>query len=124
MKRFLILSFFLTFLSSAFSAQKTLQFSQVKLVTGTSQTVPAGHVWKIENIGSGMATMQSPGTTVTPAILVNGNKIYFSAAKTSNSSDFLVTASSFFPIWLPAGTTLAASNQINFISVVEYAEVP
>ena len=104
-------------------AQKSLRFNQVKLVS-TAETVPAGKVWKIENIGSSLYAPVTTGLSSTPAIIINGNPIYLFVVRTSNSSNYLGTPAVFFPIWLPAATTLAASNNINFISVIEFIETP
>lgn len=52
------------------SAQGTLQFNQVKLVT-TQETVPAGKVWKVESAMLGL----SQGIRVSPWFNVNGDTI-------------------------------------------------
>lgn len=105
---------------SGLAAQKNLVFSQALLVSA-SQTVPAGRVWKIENVGSSYSNPQTMGTTTTPAMLINGTRIYIPVARTTQSTQNVTTAV-FFPIWLPAGTTVAASNGVNWISVLEFIE--
>ena len=108
--------------AATLTAQKKLTFKQVKLVT-ISESVPAGHVWKVEAVGTNNAVPPSDASsTTTPAILVNGTRAFVGTVRSTQSGDFLVTGSVFFPIWLPAGTTLAVSNTINFISVIEYLE--
>ncbi|HRS53713.1 MAG TPA: hypothetical protein P5250_03315 [Bacteroidales bacterium] len=124
-KTFLTCLFLLIIFNSiVIKAQKTLEFNQVKLITSTTETVPTGKVWKIENIGSAIHTAPITSSSATPAIVVNGTTIYLFIARTTNTSDYYVTPAPFFPIWLPAGTTLATSNNINFISVIEFNEIP
>lgn len=126
---------------------QTLQFSDVKLVT-SAQTVPAGKVWKITNmlpnsrLSSSAATNNAVSTnnfqTATAsseqAILVNDETIFLA---TSNSSMRQVAGGStpngmsigsnatsgsaqISPIWLPAGTTLAAGTGVYALSVIEF----
>lgn len=109
-------------IANGICAQKNLVFKQVKLVT-TSQNVPTGHVWKVENVGTSNAVPSSSmSATDTPAILINGSRTFIAHARTTQTGTNLCTGSVFFPIWLPAGTSLAVSNTINFISVIEFIE--
>jgi len=116
----IILLFF--FMNDFTSAQKTLEFNQVKLIT-TQETVPVGKVWKIENIGSPVYYYVSTGSNSTPSIKINGNHIYLVKIRTTQNQSYFGTQSYFFPIWLPANTSLAAGNNINFISVIEFNEI-
>jgi len=121
---------------SAFG-QGNLQFNQVRLIS-TSQTVPAGKVWKVEsalisNILTPAAT-QSHMNTNGAYMLVNGNSIAVSGtyaswgtpAVTWNASGTMTTSGGLttFPLWLPAGTTLAASTNVTYLSVMEFNITP
>ena len=53
------------------SAQNNLQFSQVKLVGSTAETVPAGKVWKIE---SAPLTVKN-GIRVPPSFIIGTDTI-------------------------------------------------
>jgi hypothetical protein len=132
-------------LNSAFS--QTLSFSQVLLVT-SSQTVPAGHVWKIENIlptdRLAVANTLWDGITLVDGvsnfdkvIVVNSQNIIVhstssttsvqdqttsntSSIRSSNAGYGLASGILDGPIWLPAGTTLAAGTGVYAVSVLEF----
>ena len=125
-------------------AQGNLQFSQVKLVS-TSETVPAGKVWKLQNFLPNVSlftditrNQQNPtsGGIRNFIILVNGISIYLQTTVTREvgrsdsywSQDGYATAASSSilnePIWLSSGTTLAASTNVQFVSVIEFNIVP
>ena len=108
-------------------AQGNLQFNQVLLVTST-QTVPSGKVWKVENA---IAThlLASCSTDPLHSIVVNG----FSATITQGGQVGFdgycfgwrgLASVTEFPLWLPAGTTLAAGSNVNALSVIEFNIVP
>lgn len=148
----LLLALFLSFsfMPSA-SAQSTLQFSNILLVT-TVQTVPSGKVWKIENIlpSARLADANTlwDGTTLVDGItnldkiiVVNAQNVivHSSSATTSVQEQYTSTTSAIRssnsgygfangilsgPIWLPSGTTLAASTGVYAVSVVEFAVAP
>lgn len=123
-------SLFLVF-SSLLYSQGNLQFNQVKLVT-TSQTVPSGKIWKVEsaqyNGGATFAVNTAGPVPVvgTMAITVNGAVIYLNTVYTSGSYVYPTVLSNglSFPMWLPAGTTLAASTNTAFVNVIEFNVVP
>ena len=110
-----------------------LRFNTVLLVSSLD-TVPTGKIWKIESVMHS-SDLNAIGTNlawsaVSSAIKVNGNivymnrntsgsaRIYYSSYVDPNAtSDMNLTA---LPIWLPAGTTLAAYSNINYISVIEF----
>ena len=125
-------------------AQGNLQFSQVKLVS-TSETVPAGKVWKLQNFLPNVSlftditrNQQNPtsGGIRNFIILVNGISIYLQTTVTREvgrsdsywSQDGYATAASSSilnePIWLSSGTTLAASTNVQFVSIIEFNVVP
>jgi len=104
-------------------AQGTLQFNQVKLVSASTEAVPAGKVWKVVNVyvsqiqrfqaSSGSGTCL--GGQVCNGVSTRWNS--FSTANCPSSGDFqnnaqmrVDGANTFFnvgsPLWLPAGTTL------------------
>lgn len=136
----LLAGLFLT--GSGVLAQGTLQFNQVKLVSATSETVPTGKVWKVENVaGSRVLQYQISSTSTSDfnpadqAILINGNAVTVTQAvatgagsgtgNTSWRASYTYAASpTDFPLWLPAGTTLAASTNVTYISVIEFNIVP
>ncbi len=125
-------------------AQGNLQFSQVKLVSAT-ETVPVGKVWKLQNFLPNVSlftditrNQQNPtsGGIRNFIILVNGISIYLQTTVTREvgrsdsywSQDGYATAASSSilnePIWLSSGTTLAASTNVQFVSVIEFNIVP
>ncbi len=100
-------------------AQNTLQFNQSKLITTSEETVPSGKVWKVVGIFTDQTSFGNHSTTNTPAILVNGVKNYYVVPYPIGSGTFCI-APTGFPFWLPAGTTLAASNKTRFVNVIEF----
>jgi hypothetical protein len=117
----------LLFYSISSFAQGNLEFNQVKLVGSTTETVPAGKIWKIESALSSSSLSISTGTTstqnVTTNIVINGtNVVVKSSWGSSYASSALETTD--LPIWLPAGTTLQAGNNVFRISVIEFNIVP
>ncbi len=111
---------------SNLSAQFTLQYNRTLLVN-SSQTVPSGKVWKVESalISSslGISVGTSSAQSNTSAILINGGSVFFASTWGSSSATSAVTLTTF-PIWLPAGTTLAPSTNVSNISVIEFNENP
>jgi hypothetical protein len=112
---------------------QTLQFSQVMLVS-SSETVPAGKVWKLEGVNYSASlpntakTTSSSITTVNfdATISLNGQSVpalsMRSRAVSSSSSNLIWEKS--WPIWIPAGTTLAPGTNVLSISVIEFTVVP
>jgi hypothetical protein len=134
-------------------AQGNLQLNQVKLVT-TVETVPVGKVWKIESALTGEERYPTSGTTLASNsrfILVNGTSICVHeehvattgvgfngccgggfwmsnvgmAVNSTTPVLVQVTAQpTKLPLWLPAGTTLAAGTKVSAISVLEFNIIP
>lgn len=125
-------------------AQGNLQFSQVKLVS-TTETVPVGKVWKLQNFLPNVSLFTDiTRNQINPTsggirnfiILVNGISIYLQTTVTREvgrsdsywSQDGYATAASSSilnePIWLSSGTTLAASTNVQFVSVIEFNVIP
>jgi hypothetical protein len=95
---------------------QTLQFSQVLLIS-TVQTVPANKVWKVEAVIPDGPTMFN-SNSLACRITINNHT-------TAISSYSGVAMYSFNqPLWLPAGTTLAAGTFTYRISVIEFTVVP
>jgi hypothetical protein len=117
----------LLFYSISSFAQGNLEFNQVKLVGSTTETVPAGKIWKIESALSSSSLSISTGTTstqnVTTNIVINGTNV---VVKSSWGSSYASSAieTTDLPIWLPAGTTLQSGNNVFRISVIEFNIVP
>jgi len=125
-------------------AQGNLQFNQVKLVSMV-ETVPVGKVWKLENYlpSSQLAidlnrqpNQASAGGTKNFVVLVNGAQVFLQTTITREigrndgywSQDGYATAADYrifdAPIWLPAGTSLAASTNVMSLSVIEFNILP
>ena len=111
----------------------------------TVETVPAGRVWKLENYlpSSQFAidlnrqpNQASAGGTKNFIVLVNGTQVYLQTTITREvgrndgywSQDGYAAAADYrifdAPIWLPAGTSLAASTNVMSLSVVEFNVLP
>jgi hypothetical protein len=113
---------------------QTLSFSQVMLVSSV-QTVPQGKVWKVENILPAVRptiTNFSGQSAVDFTLIINGLNVFYLSSESRGylGSSFTtgITAVSAgigaSPIWLPAGTTLAAGNNLHGISVIEFNVLP
>lgn len=125
---------------------QTLEFSQVILVDANVQTVPAGKVWKVEKAVSnqGIVKISTSGTSTASSstywnYAVNGNSVPITRIDATNAANNVPTSSSSssntnsvylnidqsaFPVWLPAGTTLAAGQDLFYLSVIEFTVVP
>ena len=109
---------------------QTLAFSQVKTVTQV-ETVPANKVWKL-NYSSILAGVVSSGSgsgtySNSDAYIVLNNQSV--AVRSSRSGGGYYHAAGFvwesaWPLWLQAGTSLAAGTGVNAISVIEFTIVP
>jgi hypothetical protein len=139
----LLLRYFLSLLliliiSEAASAQgKTLAFNQVLLITTSQQTVPAGRVWKIESC-MGLPTTSSGQSYMSLSfpsrhnIVINGTNIGVASETSVAAGGSTYSGGDYYkvwamnencttmPIWLPAGTTLAAGTNVSYISVIEF----
>ncbi len=128
MKTLLVL---LAFALGGLAWGQTLQFSQVLLVSSNTQTVPAGKVWKVENILASSSLVASGNQTVNFSISVDNSQVFVAGANSqvnvynqgvqsmSSTSNQLVQ-----PIWLPAGSTLAAGQNVFRVSVIEFNVLP
>ena len=127
MRTLLLFAFVVSLFSLVKTSQaQTLQFSQVLLVT-SSQTVPANKVWKVESYTPSSVYGVHQGSPQTHAILVNSlSRIVGMVAGGSSGYNYAHSAYSFnsFPMWLPAGTTLAVSTGVSQLSVIEFTVVP
>jgi hypothetical protein len=142
MRNLFLIAFF--FLMGTLKTQGNLQFNQVKLVSA-QETVPVGKIWKLENYLptvslaidlNRLPNQATAGGTRNFVILVNSvpiylqtnisrevgrNDAYWNQQGYAAVSDFKILDA---PIWFPAGTTLAASTNVGFISVMEFNVVP
>ena len=127
MRTFLIIALWFSLVSINKTVQaQTLQFSQVLLVT-SSQTVPANKVWKVESYTPSSVYGPHNGIPQTHSISVNNlNRIVGMVAGWNTNNGYTNDAYSFnsFPMWLPAGTTLALSTGVSQLSVIEFTVVP
>ena len=118
---FLLRIVLLSFIVSEANGQGDLQYNRVLLVS-SPQTVPPGCVWKVESVGQSSGDVQNVNISGM-RIVVNGNDIFLtdrSGTPTSNNAFF----PSMMPMWLPAGTTLAAGTGASWISVIEFIIEP
>lgn len=109
------------FISNSLQSQ-TLQFSQVLLIS-TVQTVPANKVWKVEAVipdGPTLFNQYNWGTQGSCRITINNHTTAISGWQASGT----ILYSFNQPLWLPAGTTLAAGSNTFRISVIEFTVVP
>jgi hypothetical protein len=115
------------------NGQGNLQFNQVKLVT-TSETVPVGKVWKIENILPGVrpTTTSWGNATLDFTIIINNQTVYYLSSESKGSlfgngqtgiSSISVGIGNS-PIWLPAGSILSAGTNVLSVNVLEFNLVP
>jgi len=114
-------------------AAQSLAFSQVKTVSQV-ETVPANKVWKLNGcfynaLLSGIVSSGSGSGTYSNSdayILVNNQSV---AVRSSRSGGGYYHAAGFvwemsWPMWLQAGSTLAASTGVLSVSVLEFTIVP
>ncbi len=114
-------------------AAQSLAFSQVKTVSQV-ETVPANKVWKLNGcfynaLLSGIVSSGSGSGTYSNSdayILVNNQSV---AVRSSRSGGGYYHAAGFvwemsWPMWLQAGSTLAASTGVLSVSVLEFTVVP
>lgn len=116
--------------------QHNLAFTQVLLVTSTEDTVPAGHVWKINSFlpSNDIVPTNNPGsgnshTTVSFCIKVGGTTVYVGGSYSAWTYGSAIGSSGSTgcgtmltdPLWLPEGTRLAAFTNVRYVSVTEFA---
>lgn len=135
MKKIIFILFALQVGFSGFElGAQTLSFSQVKLVSAV-QTVPQNKVWKVENIlpSVRLTTTNFNGQSVVNfTLLVNGLTVFYLSTESlgnlqGNGTTGITAITAGIgasPIWLPAGTTLAAGNNLHGISVIEFNVLP
>jgi hypothetical protein len=114
--------------------QNNLQFNRVLLTQG--DTVPANTAWKIESILfnrppitlSGGSDLQEDEILInsTPYVLRKStNYQTFTTSGNGNSQSAMTYVwETNYPIWLPEGTVVQASDGVAFISVVEFLIAP
>jgi hypothetical protein len=100
-----------------------LQFNQVKLIGPAPQTVPAGKVWKIENVyyetgtykqassGSGQCGLPCNGSTQIWTSYSTQNCTFSSNTPITINGVACSIGSTGAPLWIPAGTALSGSSK-------------
>lgn len=150
MKPFLVLAFLGAF-GLAASAQGTLQFNQVLVVTDQLQTVPSGKVWKVTAIYGKDEVCRSVAPlynnwfskALVAGFFLNGVEVlsfrkFLTGTMYNNSPTCSSNGSSTYnfsslnfesdpnvlPIWIPAGSTVQTSGPNIFLSAIEFNIVP
>lgn len=108
-------------------AQSNLQYNQAKLIS-TNDTVPAGKVWKVEGvIYSSIITSAYDNWSIVDKIFINSASVVIRKSSVYNNGPYGLSNSIIweqqFPLWMPAGTTLAPSDGVLYINVVEFNTV-
>lgn len=126
----LIFSIIAISISTLAFSQGNLQYSQAKLVN-TIDTVPTGKVWKIEGViysGPIASFNYANSQTLVDNIFINGTEVAIRKSSMAvapyTSSATSIVWEQKFPLWMPAGTTLAASTGVLYINVLEFNTVP
>ena len=120
--------FFTFLLLNKIYSQGNLQFNQVKLVSAI-ETVPAGKVWKVTNFlptpNGNYQVLTKPGLA---EYLININGVAMNLGRraflNSNQNYHFDEVRHTGDIWLAAGTTLSAFQNIAHLSVIEFNIVP
>lgn len=132
--------FLVSFGANPLNAQN-LQFSKAKLIGTTTDTVPTGKVWKVEGFIYSQPIVNCPinhvPANISDSILINSQQINIRAQRFSglvlvnlggwgyvtHSPEFIIWEQKT-PLWLPSGTTLAASKGVLYINVLEFNTAP
>ena len=107
-------------------AQGNLQFNQVKLVSAI-ETVPAGKVWKVTNyLPTPNGNYQFAQIGLAEYLInINGVAVNLGRRAYYNTSYGLMDEVRHTgDIWLAAGTTLSAFQNIAHLSVIEFNIIP
>lgn len=123
-KSFITIAFFFIIWGGVY-AQGNLQFNQVKIISSTTETVPAGKVWKIVNIfAPQILRFQASSGSGGCSGSCNGSSTTWNSFTTpscpdqstfNSSAQIRINGSSVFfnpnsPIWLPASTQLQGNS--------------
>lgn len=109
-------------------SQGNLQFNQVKLVSAI-ETVPAGKVWKVTNfLPTPNGNYQVFAQPALAEYLININGVAMNLGRraffNNNYNHQMAEVRHTGDIWLAAGTTLSAFQNIAHLSVIEFNIVP
>jgi len=109
--------FFFFFIATIGFSQGNLQFNQVLNLSftggGANYSIPAGKVWKLENVG--MASYSSYFT-----VSVAGQQIFLKNTHTSYTTEF-----NSFPYWINGGQNVGFSGlNSGVVSIIEFNVVP
>ena len=132
MKHYLFIVFLALGSWASGSAQGTLQFNRVLFVDHLStQTGPAGKVWKVEGYWQSdvTTTTSSNGTTCSNVswhspIIMNGNNYYMLDNVATGSSSVFFTTINQVPFWAPSGTTFRTVCVGSILSIIEFNILP
>jgi hypothetical protein len=113
----------------------SMQFSRVLLIGTAVDTVPSGKVWKLESVlsSSQLAPALSAGNltqekTNSLQIKVNNTNISIASWLENEYSSYRGHTAfgqvTVLPIWLPAGSSVSASSNAAYISVIEFDILP
>ncbi len=111
------------------STQGTLEFNQVKLITG-NETVPTGKVWKVTSfIPTDVYRSDYSPAPRTYVLGINGTNrnIGHSGIGDANSRYSSVMTFIPLPLWLPEGTSINPSVSGSYlygVNVIEFNVVP
>ncbi len=125
MKIYLVFFAFI-FFGAHSKAQGNLQFNQVKLVSAI-ETVPAGKVWKVTNyLPTPNGNYQFAQIGLAEYLInINGVAVNLGRRAYYNTSYGLMDEVRHTgDIWLAAGTTLSAFQNIAHLSVIEFNIIP
>lgn len=137
-KHFLIFICTLFFVVHVF-AQKSLEFSQVKLVS-TEETVPDDHVWKVVGVAGDRVVLHqsythswAPPPPIEPVrniIIINGNDVDVGKTSVGGGAGYGASSVAYntiysssptsLPLWLPEQTSLEAGDNVHYVSVIEF----
>lgn len=124
--KFILLSLSFVLFTTLFG-QGNLEFNQVKLIAA-SETVPTNKVWKIESVLYTPHNFTSnTSQEINNQIILNGTNLIvrtFKYNQAVNIGAYSLVWEQTFPIWLPAGSTVASSTGVFGISVIEYNLIP
>ncbi len=125
MLKFMILLFLFVYRNPESGYSQSMNFSQVILITkGTTDTVPANKVWKIESY---TAEGEIVGSSSPMTVQINGTTNYLAFNAKDGNGAIYEAGGSRGPLWLPAGTILAVNSAncgIELVSIIEFTVGP
>ena len=106
-------------------AQTSLQILGAQLVNAPV-TVPIGQVWKVESVFYATDPVTAVATAGSlsesqQSIFINQQNVIVRSSSSAVAADGTPSASFWehaFPIWIPAGTSIAPSTGVHFINIL------